>query len=51
MGGLGCLALALWFSRRLAPLREIVYPVYERMGILPEVAQGLQTASTFRPKS
>ena len=51
LGGLGCLALALWFKRRLAPLREIVYPVYERMGILPEVARGLQTASTFRPRS
>ena len=51
LGGLGCLALAFWFSRRLAPLREIVYPVYERMGILPEVARGLQTASTLRPKS
>ena len=51
LGGLGCLALAMWFSRRLAPLREIVYPVYERMGILPEVARGLQTASTIRPKS
>ena len=51
LGGLGCLALAIWFGRRLAPLREIVYPVYERMGILPEVARGLQTASTIRPKS
>ncbi len=50
-GGLACLALALWFRRRLAPLREIVYPVYERMGILPEVARGLHTATTFRPKS
>jgi len=51
LSGLGCLALAIWFSRRLAPLREIVYPVYERMGILPEVARGIQTASTIRPKS
>ncbi len=51
MGGLGCLALAFWFKSRLAPLREIVYPVYERLGILPEVARGLQTATTFRPKS
>ena len=51
LGGGGCLALAFWFRRRLAPLREIVYPVYERMGILPEVARGLHTASTFRLKS
>ena len=26
LGGVGCLALAFWFRRRLAPLREIVYP-------------------------
>jgi MFS family permease len=51
LGGLGCLALAVWFSRRLAPLREIVYPVYERMGILPEVARGLLSATAIRPKS
>ncbi len=51
LGGIACLALAVWFGRRLAPLREIVYPVYERMGILPEVARGLHTATTFRPKN
>jgi MFS family permease len=51
LGGLGCLALALWFRWRLPPLREIVYPAYERMGILPEVARGLHTATTFRPKN
>jgi len=51
LGGLGCLALAVWFSRRLAPLQEIVYPVYERMGILPEVARGLLSATAIRPKS
>ena len=51
LGGLGCLAVAVWFSRRLAPLREIVYPVYERMGILPEVARGLLSATEIRPKS
>jgi MFS family permease len=51
MGGGGCLALAFWFWRRLAPLREIVLPMYEQMGIIPEVARGLQGASELRPRA
>lgn len=50
-GGLGCLALAAWFGRRLKPLREIVTPIYRRMGIIPEVAGGLDSASELRPRS
>jgi len=48
IGGLGCLALGLWFARRVAPLRALVLPIYEARGIIPEVAQGLQSASEVR---
>jgi MFS family permease len=48
LGGLGCLALGLWFARRVAPLRALVLPVYEARGIIPEVARGLQIASEVR---
>jgi MFS family permease len=51
LGGAGCLVLGLWFGRRLGPLRQIVIPVYERMGIIPEVARGLQGASELRPRA
>ncbi len=51
MGGVGCLVLSLWFWRRLPVLRDIVLPVYERMGILPEVASGLHSASELRPRA
>jgi MFS family permease len=51
LGGLGCLVLALWFGRRLAPLREIVLPMYAELGIIPEVARGLQGASELRPRA
>ncbi len=44
-GGIACLAAGLFFGRRLPGLREHVRPIYERLGILPEVAKGLQTAS------
>ncbi|MDA0329393.1 MAG: MFS transporter [Gemmatimonadetes bacterium] len=50
-GGLGSLVLAIWFWRRLPDLREIVTPVYEELGIIPEVARGLQGASDLRPRT
>lgn len=50
MGGVGCGLLALWFARRIPSLRRVVMPIYARMGIVPEVAQGLQSASELRPK-
>jgi MFS family permease len=46
MSGLLCVATAGWFQRELPAIRALVRPIYMRMGILPEVAQGLQTAET-----
>jgi MFS family permease len=45
LGGLGCLAGAAVFARSLPALRAQVRPVYARLGIIPEVATGLQTAT------
>ena len=44
-GGL-CLIGGIWFSRELPELREILRPVYRRLGILPELAQGVAEATT-----
>ncbi|MBE0596695.1 MAG: MFS transporter [Desulfuromonadales bacterium] len=44
-GGFSCLAAAAVFASRLPTLRQLVHPIYVRMGIIPEVAKGLQTAS------
>ena len=44
-GGLICLIGTVIFFERLPLLRKIVHPVYVRMGIIPEVADGIQTAS------
>jgi MFS family permease len=44
-GGLFCIAGAGWFSMELPRLRELVRPIYQRLGILPEVATGLQGAA------
>ena len=47
-GGAACVALALWFARQIPELREMVLPIYRRLGILPEVAAALQSATDPR---
>ena len=44
LSGVLCLGTAVWFSRELPAIRRLVRPIYMKMGILPEVAEGLQTA-------
>ena len=43
--GLFCLAGAYWFYRQLPALGRAIRPIYVRMGILPQVADGIQTAA------
>jgi predicted MFS family arabinose efflux permease len=40
MGG-SCVVLAVWFARRVRPLRELMLPIFEQRGIVPAVAGGL----------
>ena len=47
LSGVLCIATAAWFARELPAIRELVRPIYRRMGILPEVAEGLQTATNL----
>jgi MFS family permease len=50
LSGALCLVTSAWFARELPAIRALVRPIYMRMGILPEVAQGLQSAtSLMRP--
>lgn len=45
IGGVSCLVGAALFMKKLPELKSIVRPVYIRMGIIPEVAAAIQTAS------
>jgi MFS family permease len=45
VGGVACLVGALVFARQLPRLRPLVRPIYVRLGILPEVAAGMQSAA------
>jgi len=48
LGGLLFLIVATWFSRQLKAIRSVVRPIYVRLGILPEVAEGMQAASVLQ---
>ena len=45
IGGLVCVIGALFFARRLPVLRELARPIYVKMGIIPEIATGIQSAT------
>ncbi len=45
LGGIVCIAGAAAFITRLPALRRLVHPIYVRLGIIPEIAAGLQSAS------
>ena len=45
LGGITCVVGAFVFYKKLPELRKLVRPVYVRMGIIPEVATAIQTAT------
>ena len=44
-GGIATILGGLFFLRKLPELKTLVHPIYVKMGIIPEVASGIQTAS------
>lgn len=50
-GGIGCILAAAWFASLLPKLRERVRPIYVEKGILPEIAEGIRSATRMaRPE-
>ena len=47
LGGVVTVAASLLFWRKLPELRRLARPVYERLGILPEIADGLGQSSNL----
>ncbi len=45
LSGVGCVAGGVLFAWYLPQLRKLVRPIYTRLGILPEVAGGMQAAA------
>jgi MFS family permease len=48
VGGSVVLAGSLAFTLRLPALRRVVRPIYAQLGIIPEVAAGIQSASALQ---
>src|SRR5262249_32626904 len=44
IGGALCMVCAGWFATQLKEIRRQVRPIYVELGILPEVATGIQAA-------
>jgi hypothetical protein len=49
-GAAGTILAGIWFSRQLPQIRRLIRPIYERLGIIPEVATAMQTATELRPR-
>ncbi len=49
LGAICCLAGAALFARHLPRIRQLVRPIYVRMGIIKEVAEGMETAAEQPP--
>lgn len=47
LGGAGGVVGGMWFAAQLPAIRAIVRPIYVELGILPELAEGVQAASAL----
>lgn len=45
IGGAVCMVGAALFARQIPRFRELVRPIYQQLGIIPEVASGIQAAT------
>jgi MFS family permease len=45
IGGISCIVGSFFFYKKLPMLKKMVRPVYVRMGLIPEIVTGIQTAS------
>jgi MFS family permease len=48
ISGIICIAGAGWFASQLSAMRELVRPIYRTLGIIPEIATGIQSASALQ---
>jgi hypothetical protein len=47
-GGALSMLAGLWFASKLPAIRAVVRPTYVRLGIIPELALGVQRASSLQ---
>ena len=45
LGGASCILASILFATKLPLIKKLVHPIYRKIGIIPEVAQGMGTAT------
>ena len=48
LGGVWCVLGGTWFAAKLPAIRALIRPIYVRLGILPELAEGVHVASALQ---
>ncbi len=48
IGGFCCIAGGVWFIGKLSRIRALIRPLYRKLGILPEIADGMQAATALQ---
>ena len=48
VGGIICIFAGALFTYRLPVLKRLIRPVYKQKGIIPEIAEGIQSAVNLR---
>ena len=48
IGGVCCIAGGFWFTGKLRQIRAFIRPIYRKLGILPEIADGIQAATALQ---
>jgi predicted MFS family arabinose efflux permease len=50
ISGASCLGGAFWFYKEIPEIRKAIRPIYKRLGIITEIADGIETvAELFLP--
>ncbi|MGH9485328.1 MAG: MFS transporter, partial [Terriglobales bacterium] len=47
LNGAVCMGSAAWFATQLKTVRNAIRPVYQRLGIIPEMTTGIQSAAAL----
>jgi len=51
MGGAICIIASIFFASKLSVIKKLIHPIYRKIGIIPEIASGIGTASELIVRS
>ena len=51
IGGTICIAASILFAGKLSVIRKLIHPIYRKIGIIPEIVSGINTASELLVRS